>query len=513
MNNNNNNNNNGNGGWGPWAVATGVGVASALVGAMYLLSGSKKKEPEPEDRGPQARNVENRLTSAHSTSSNNSKVTSVPLYPFDLMERLMTSRGGPSFSSLSIEEVHNIPENPVITNLNSLLSDIYVRYIKLSDFGTHYRVFDTIFQAVHKKMKEVDPYYQKYSSTVQCCGSHFDNLRIDKPDEFDMDIVIGLPINIKVDPFNSDNSDIILEAKSPGYVQLKMGVQFQRLPMRDKEEWLINKTAYEWKDESNYLLRSKFCDWFKSVVNKALNKFECTSNGRPVYYVEGVRYVIDKSESGPAMTLLISNSSRNFKLDVDLVPCFKFPENRWPISKSYRAIPPRCKKDYWMVVGKPNKGSQCSYDQSRSWRIALHNQERELMHHSYNLRQAIRLIKKLRDSLQMKKIASYYIKTLFYWEVMEINNPDYWQKNSPATLFKQMVGKLHQALVERNIPYFWNKQNNLIGTVPSQILANYEAKLRPLLEILEQPSQYKLVAKYLLTPAEFYDYNSMFLHI
>lgn len=113
----------------------------------------------------------------------------------------------------------------------------------------------------------------------------------------------------------------------------------------------------------------------------------------------------------------------------------------------------------------------------------------------------------------MKKIASYYIKTIFYWEVMEINNPEYWQRNSPATLFKHMVGKLHQALVAKNIPYFWNKHNNLIGTVPPQILANYEAKLRPLLAILEQPSQYKLVAKYLLTPEEFYDYNKKFLHI
>ena len=67
---------------------------------------------------------------------------------------------------MTIEEIPNIPDNPVITNLNSLLSDIFVRYIKLSEFGLHYKVFDTIFQDLHKKMKEVDPYYRKYSSTV-----------------------------------------------------------------------------------------------------------------------------------------------------------------------------------------------------------------------------------------------------------------------------------------------------------------------------------------------------------
>lgn len=74
--------------------------------------------------------------------------------------------GNPNVA-ITMEESHHIPENPVITNLNSLLSDIHVRFIKLTDFDTHYRVFDTIFQAVHKKMKEVDPYYQKYSSTVR----------------------------------------------------------------------------------------------------------------------------------------------------------------------------------------------------------------------------------------------------------------------------------------------------------------------------------------------------------
>lgn len=207
-----------------------------------------------------------------------------------------------------------------------------------------------------------------------------------------MDIVIGLPLNIKTDALNPEGSDIIIDAKAPGFVELKMGVQFQRLPYRDAGEWLINKAAFEWKDESNYLLRSKFSDWFKSVVSKALNRFPMNPNGRPLYYVEGVPYVIDRSESGPAMTLLISNKSQNFKLDVDLVPCLKFPEERWPISAAYREIPPECKKDYWMVVGKPNKASPNVHDQSRSWRIALHNQERQLMHNSHNLRQAIRFV-------------------------------------------------------------------------------------------------------------------------
>lgn len=64
-----------------------------------------------------------------------------------------------------------------------------------------------------------------------------------------------------------------------------------------------------------------------------------------------------------------------------------------------------------------------------------------------------------------------------------------------------------------NIPYFWNKSNNLIGAVDRKTLDQYKTKLEPLLVILEQPTQYKWVAKYLLTRAEFDDYNAKFLHI
>ncbi|KAJ8732490.1 hypothetical protein PYW07_015089 [Mythimna separata] len=444
--NNNNNNNDDGDGASPWLIAAGVGVAGALLGgAAYWLSGSSENKPVEKEKQKMVKKepVPRSLPSSSNASTSDQSVSS---YLSDLLSRMDTSRGGSYSSGVTIEEIPNIPENPVISNLNSLLSDIYVRYIKLTEFNLHYKVFDTIFQDLHKKMKEVDPYYKKYSSTVQFAGSHYDNLRIVKPDEFDMDIVIGLPLNIKTDAMNPQGSDIIIDAKAPGFVELRMGVQFQRLPFRDADEWLVNKAAFEWKDDCNFLLRSKFSDWFKSVVSKALNKFEINGNSRPVYYVEGVPYIIDRSESGPAMTLLISNKSRNFKLDVDLVPCLKFPEDRWPISKAYREIPPECKKDYWMVVGKPNKASPSAFDQARSWRIALHNQERQLMYNSNNMRQAIRFIKKLRDSQGMKAIASYYIKTLFFWEIVAVNDRSYWNKNNPATLFKVMVRRLYEAL-------------------------------------------------------------------
>lgn len=208
-----------------------------------------------------------------------------------------------------------------------------------------------------------------------------------------MDIVIGMPLNISIDPHDVSKSDIIFRPQGAGFVELQMGLQFRNLPKRDGSNWEINKTAFRWSDRDNYLLRSRFINWFKSVVVKSLNKFEANERFEPVYEVDGIEYTIGRSESGPAITLKIENIANNFKMDVDLVPALKFPENRWPLNDRYRKIPPSCTRDFWLVVPKPNRDNLNDINRiSRSWRLALHYQERELIQDSYNLRPALRLV-------------------------------------------------------------------------------------------------------------------------
>ncbi|XP_045764905.1 uncharacterized protein LOC123867084 isoform X2 [Maniola jurtina] len=403
----------------------------------------------------------------------------------------------------------DVPVRPAIGNLNSLLADIHVRYIALKreDFQLHYRVFDEVFRKLHQNMKAVDKYYERYASNVQFAGSHYDRLRIRKPDEFDMDIVIGVPVNMHTDPNNPEESDIVIEPKWPGFVQLRAGTQYQKILVRDGQDCQINRKAHEWMDDKKYILRSKFTDWFKSVGNRGLNKFE-TLNDLPVCYVDGTPYTIRTTSSGPAWTIVIE--SRGFRLDVDLVPALKFPENRWLEGRAYRPIPVECRREYWMVVPKPNKSGQTPQDEQRSWRIALQDQEKQLLNNTYQLRQVIRLLKKLRDAQGMNGIASYYIKTLFFWEVLEkkTSDPTFWKRNDIATLFKHMVQKFYDALVKGNIPYFWNKNHNMIENLNSNTLNEYKRKINSLLIVLQNPSDYKSVARYLLTPEEYQAYQT-----
>lgn len=200
--------------------------------------------------------------------------------------------------------------------------------------------------------------------------------------------MIGLPVNFSVDRFNPEESDIVIEQNSPGFVQLRAGVQYQNILLRDGVD--INKTAYQWLDDRKYILRSKFTSWFKSVGNRALNQLP-KIGFLPICYVDEVAYTIRTSESGPAWTLLIE--APGFKLDVDLVPAFRFPEDRWLEGKSYRSIPPEWRRGYWMVVPKPNKGGNTVHDEQRSWRVALQDQEKQCLNNTYQLRQTIRLVR------------------------------------------------------------------------------------------------------------------------
>lgn len=113
----------------------------------------------------------------------------------------------------------------------------------------------------------------------------------------------------------------------------------------------------------------------------------------------------------------------------------------------------------------------------------------------------------------MKEIASYYIKTLFFWEIVEKDDINFWHRNNPAFLFKHMVKKLHEALVNKKIPYFWNKGNNLVAGVDERVLFQYAAKLVPLLQVLAAPQECKQVARLLLTSDEYEDYKVRFLHV
>ncbi|KAI5640762.1 mab-21 protein domain-containing protein [Phthorimaea operculella] len=346
-----------------------------------------------------------------------------------------------------------------------------------------------------------------------------------KPNEFDIDIVIDLPLSIDQDPLHPEESDfnIISNPMDPGYIQLKMGVQYETFPCRFKRNWKEQAPVYGWRGKNKNLSSSKFMSWFKGVVNSALNEFYDGSIDGPLFEVDGEEYTAEVSESGPAMTLYIKplDPWNDVKVDLDLVPALRFPINRWPISRGYRRLPRSAyhngpaqrSDDFFMVVPKPSKSRYS--DPDTSFRLAMHERERWLMHDTRNMRQAIRLMKKFRDAQRMDKLSSYYIKTIFFWKVDELEgNKEFWNQN-PAFLFQHMLYYLHGYLKDRVLRYFWSLDtspgNNLLIGIKRATLRAYAWKVQKLIRALEKPDddEHKLVqvARHLLTKQEFKEYK------
>lgn len=379
-------------------------------------------------------------------------------------------------------------------NLDAHLAEIFKQFvaIKDEDFKRSQEVFKSVFEEVKAKMGEKCNYFSKYSGQVLYAGSVYDGIKVSRLDEFDMDIVIRLPIN-----YDNGENGIIIENDQPGFVKMKIINAFDNL---DKQpEWeKCHKVTREWRDSEKYFLQNKFRQWMHGTVQKALNEMD----GKVV--VNGVTYLIKYKESGPAYTLNIRNDKGDpeFNLDVDLVPVIRFMLPRWP--EGYRAVPGGQQAKEWLVVPKPNKGLKDETMKNRCWRLSFQDYERELMKGCQQLKTTIRLIKKLRDALELKAIASYYIKTLFLWKIMN-EDKKFWQ-NKISVMFRIMVQELRDAIKAKNIRYFWHQDNNLIEGLKPTLQKVYVDKLTEVLNSIEANDVDKIVAS-LLTVTELTEFK------
>ncbi|XP_047986180.1 cyclic GMP-AMP synthase-like receptor [Leguminivora glycinivorella] len=381
-----------------------------------------------------------------------------------------------------------------VKDLNSLLRDIYEvrdKPVRDQDFPKYFRVFQAVSLQLNELMKQADPYYERYS-LVRFEGRK-DRLRINKPDDLDMEIVIGLPVDTQAPAHN------VIEDVAPGFVKLNIGDQLESLLDRGGN-WRVIETAHRWLDKDNCLLRSLFMDWYKDVVEKALNLFDMVEDHLPfamnVIMVEGQLYTL-RLES-PTYTLIVEDPHSGFRLDMDLIPALEFLD-----IDSTRMPSKRRKKGNFLVVPIPMGGPH----EAAAWRRPLQLQEWDLLY----MKQAIRLIKKLRDSQGLSKIESYHIKTIFYHASIEQeHDPEFWSRNL-AELFKHFVKRLHQYLENKNIPYFWDTDYNLIGNIEESVLNGYAKKLKRFIKVLDDPSEYKMVAKYLMSESQFKEYKKKIL--
>lgn len=322
-------------------------------------------------------------------------------------------------------------------DLDPILDEINLKCVKMDKDITKQYV-NIIFEVVEVIIKELknDEVFNKLYSKLDYVGSYFDGLRVAKPTEFDLNLIMKIPCDYKQIVVENTNA-------KAGFVKVNISKALQNIQQSNNEK--VIRTIKQWCDNDGYLLENKVRQWLEGVISCRLG------HGTKEVPVPSGRMVrITFGKSGPAFTLHVNIGSD--VIDVDLVFTLQFPETMQPPG------PIRWNSDLaacWMVVPKESTDS-------RFWRVSFPYSERKLTGSKYKLKLINRHLKALRDARDLQ-IASYFIKTLFLWEAHECsmyNRTRFWEKRQ-GYLFIYMLNKLYVTLNEKKLPYYWHKGNNL----------------------------------------------------
>lgn len=290
-----------------------------------------------------------------------------------------------------------------------------------------------LFDILEREMKKQEVFKALFRQK-QYVGSYFENLKIDEPDEFDIDFELVIPSYI--------GELKVCASPHPGYCQLKLNPATASSNGNDA----VKTKVKSWFDEKGFLLRSEVHQWMQGVVDNALREYRNSAMRK--------NFNISRSYSGPAITLNVEPVSQpQMKFSIDLVPVFVFQD--WPttVHKLHKYKKAMGDDKKWYAVPK-------SKESERDFRLSFWHQEKHLLSGKNQLKPVLKLMKKLRDDKNWKGIASYYLKTLFLWK----NDTDYnWSKSMGELLIEMLKDLKDYLLVKKVLPFYWVSECNLFS--------------------------------------------------
>jgi hypothetical protein len=379
--------------------------------------------------------------------------------------------------------------------MENILHKVNRRFISPSEEDIHRNneIFESVINVlVLENMQSVDPVFASMFKRVFYGGSYCDGLHVGRTYDYDLNLLLVTP---------QDASPNLQQSTFPSHIQLQV----------KNTSWLRTSPVYSnfkqtFLDDDDYLITDKALTWIKSIVQKGFHLLPCTG-GRHYLSTEVGEFPVYFSESGPAVTLHIDVDG-DYRIDVDLIICFVFTEDKWPprfspnpYSKIISWMGPTTNLNEFFIVAKKPKDVPDYYLHGRHWRLSFQEQERELIADKGKLMAAGRLLKKMRNKEQHNKIASYYIKTVILFMVKQ--RSDAFWKQPLSTVLLDVLETYTKYIRDKKIPYYWNKEYNLIGHIDDRTLTNFADRLEYIIkDIKTNRDKPDTVAKYLLNNGE-----------
>ncbi|KAF7988625.1 hypothetical protein HCN44_001198 [Aphidius gifuensis] len=373
-------------------------------------------------------------------------------------------------------------DNGTFDRINSFVT------LKDDEIKKNNLMLNEVIESLIEAMKTKDDLFKTIYNRIMYTGSHYKGTKVGKPEEFDLDLILKLPVvydGIKIEDVK----------ERPGFARIIIDSSI-KLPGWTKHE----KTLNQWLDDEKYINNEKVRRWFEGIVSKCFSDFERGINKMyllPSKKEPSVKYNVTSHKSGPAFTLIVQE--KNTKFSVDLVPALEFNKNPPKNITKYSTDKP-C----WHLVPKPSRVGNKAY---LDWRYCFSTYERKMLSKYGKYKPVIRQMKKLRDTQNWSSmIPSYYIETLFYHEFASGSTYP-WCTNSYIEAFIYMLEQLQLMCKKKCLKYFWLDHHNLLDGITWDQAHNITTRLEKIIkDVKAQPSK---LAEYVLTKEEFEQFEKM----
>ncbi|KAL9955279.1 hypothetical protein ACROYT_G036581 [Oculina patagonica] len=249
----------------------------------------------------------------------------------------------------------------------------------------------------------------------------------------------------------------------------------------------------------------------KETVRMHLTKNLSQKKSSPQPDIEKLRQEIRQEEldsnvtvrsQGPAVTLKITNrKEREYSIDLTLAIKYEsWPEDaeEWPSRRDRKGWPNQklvqeIYQDGCHLVAKHPKGYNV-HEQEKGflWRYSFSAAEKKLFlqgghgEASSCWKQVLRILKAVREELNLKPLNSYHLKTILLYECEANPLPSQWSSTHLGERFKGLLRRLENCLMQSNCPHYFIPHLNLLKTFSRQSCRDLARKVR---EIRLQPGE------------------------
>ncbi|XP_020295044.1 cyclic GMP-AMP synthase-like [Pseudomyrmex gracilis] len=357
---------------------------------------------------------------------------------------------------------------------------------------------ELILKKLIPAMKTQSTLFNKTYQKLAYTGSYFKKTRVGAPEEFDLNLIINLPLKEKDFEFKTDHL---------GYtkIRIKKGDTNTTFNLDQKAYKEMNTFI----DQDSYLNQNKFRNWIEGILSNVANSKKSQNGKNNQIILDGISYPIYiKRKSGPAFTLSFTPIKK--PIDIDLVPVLAFPIRNPP--PGFNARHSLNSSRSWYAVPKPLYSSKYGNESHRYWRLSFYELEKDILDEYYTanrIKSTIRHLKKFRDTQNLKSIASYYIETLCLHErnIFVVNS-----KESFTFLFFTMLQKLRDAFKNKRIDFYWVAGVDLLEKMSDVQKEQIKCRLDNIIKDIERNIKEDkfVIAKYTLPANEFSKLRSQF---